>query len=273
MTARNIIARDIHARMVDDERFGYDWDERWGNRSERWTVDGISFDIKVGDYDCSSSSITAWKKALTGTDYADALDGATYTGNIRSVFTRSGLFDWKPMSFTAQPGDLYLAEGHHVAMCQTVTPDILSEFSSNEHGGVYGGKRGDQTGWESHKRSFYNYPWDGILHYNGKADKEDDVSARDVWEYPVGRDATPGKQNMPAWMTLSWTNHDTAKMYELFAKGYNGPKNTPQSGWNLADRICMLDKYCTDLSKQVPEIEKKVEALDKKLDEIIRALG
>ena len=101
----------------------------------------------------------------------------------------------------------------------------------------------------------------------------DTMSAQNVWEYPIGRDATPGKQNMPAWMTLSWTNHDTAWLYQALAKSYNSPKkNTPQSGWSIADRICMLDKYCTDLSKQVPEIEKKVEALDKKIDQIINAL-
>lgn len=245
--------------MVDDERFGYDWDERWGNRSERWTVDGLSFDIKVGDYDCSSSSITAWKKALTGTDYSDALDGATYTGNIRSVFTRSGLFDWKPMSFTAQPGDLYLAEGHHVAMCQTTDPDILSEFSSNEHGGCYGGDRGDQTGWESHKRSFYDYPWDGILHYNGKAE-EDDVRPADVWEYSY-KNSAPGGNTYNTLLDIHKLSKGQrpADVWE-----YNYKGGAP--GGNMYN--CMLQMH-----QKLTDNEKKVAALDKKLDAILKALG
>ena len=170
MAKRNIIARDIHRRMVDDNRFGYSWGERWGANAEQWTVDGHTFSMPVGDYDCSSSTIQAWKKALLGTKYAGCLDGATYTGNMRSVFTKSGLFEWKPMSFLAEPGDLYLNEGCHVAMCYTQAPDILTEFCINEFGGTYGGKRGDQTGGEARVAVYYDYPWDGILHYNGKAD-------------------------------------------------------------------------------------------------------
>ena len=166
---RGQIAADIHRRMVDDNRFGYSWGERWGANPEKWTMDGLTFTMNVGDFDCSSSCITAWKKALTGSKYANAIDGATYTGNMRSVFVGSGLFEWKPMSFLAQPGDLYLNEANHVAMCQTQTPDILSEFCISETGGTTG-KRGDQTGREAYAHGYYDYPWDGILHYNGKAD-------------------------------------------------------------------------------------------------------
>lgn len=172
MPKRNLIARDIHRRMVEDSRFGYSWSERWGAIPETWTVQGQRFRIAVGDYDCSSSTITAWRKALEGTSYGGKLDRATYTGNMRSVFLASGLFEWKPMSFIAKPGDLYLNEANHVAMCcvQEGNVDTLTEFSGNEHGGAYGGRRGDQTGWEAHLANYYDYPWDGILHYNGKAD-------------------------------------------------------------------------------------------------------
>ena len=169
MASRNIIARDIHRRMVDDNRFGYSWAERWGAYNEQWTVDGHTFTMSVGDYDCSSSTIQAWRKALLGTKYAGCLDGATYTGNMRSVFTKSGLFEWKPMSFLAEPGDLYLREDSHVAMCFTQYPDVLTEFCISETGGTTG-RRGDQTGGEAAVHSYYDYPWDGILHYNGKAD-------------------------------------------------------------------------------------------------------
>ena len=166
---RGQVAADIHKRMVQDERFGYSWAERWGANKETWTVDGVTFPIKVGDYDCSSSCIEAWADALTGTKYADMIRKATYTGNMRDVFVGSGLFEWKPISFIASPGDLYLNESDHVAMCQQQVPDELTEFSISETGGTTG-KRGDQTGHEAAVNPYYDYPWDGILHYNGKAD-------------------------------------------------------------------------------------------------------
>ena len=171
---RGQVAADIHKRMVQDERFGYSWEERYGANPETWTVDGVTFKINVGDYDCSSSSITAWDKALTGTKYAGVLTKASTTRDMRRVFVNSGLFEWKPISFIAFPGDLYLNEENHVAICQQQVPDELSEFSWGDNG-AYGNKRGDQSGFESRVNPFYDYEpdgWDGILHYNGKADTE-----------------------------------------------------------------------------------------------------
>ena len=175
---KNQIAAATHARMCNDPRFGYSWEERWGHTPEKWTIGGSTFSMNVGDYDCSSSTITAWRKALTGTKYAHALDDATYTGNMREVFVGSGLFEWKPMSFLAEPGDLYLNEENHVAMCQTQVPDVLSEFSWGDNG-AYGNRRGDQDGGESSVHAYYDYPWDGILHYNGKADT---VTTTTTWK-------------------------------------------------------------------------------------------
>jgi len=170
-------AAAIHRYMCLDPGFGYDWSERWGG-PVTVQVEGVT--LNVGDYDCSSSTITAWRKAVEGTPYEGRFDGATYTGNMRDVFLASGLFDWVGCD-EAQPGDLYLNEECHVAMCQP--GGQLSEFSGNEWGGVYGGERGDQTGWESHICGYYWYPWDGCLHYNGRYESEDDVSAQDVWNY------------------------------------------------------------------------------------------
>lgn len=171
---RGQVAADIHKRMVQDERFGYSWEERYGAKPETWTVDGVTFKINVGDYDCSSSAITAWDKALTGTKYSGVLTKANTTHDMRRVFTGSGLFEWKPTSFIASPGDLYLSEENHVAICQRQTPDELSEFSWGDNG-AYGNKRGDQSGFESRVNPYYDYKpdgWDGILHYNGKADTD-----------------------------------------------------------------------------------------------------
>lgn len=164
---RGNLAAAIHRRMVDDNRFGYSWEERWGAYTEDWSIDGCAFPIAIGDYDCSSSTITAWAKALADTRYAHMLDGATYTGNMREVFLASGLFEWKPVGFDAEPGDLYLNIANHVAMCQG--GGVLSEFCWGDNG-AYGNQRGDQSGYEAYAHGYYSYPWDGILHYNGKAD-------------------------------------------------------------------------------------------------------
>ena len=131
--------------------------------------EGHTSHMHQGDYDCSSAVIECWQQALAGTGYARSLDGATYTGNMRKAFVKSGLFEWKPMSFTAQRGDIYLREGRHTAMCTSAVPDMLGEFSVSERG-TTDGRTGDQTGRESRVRPYYDYPWDGILHYNGKAD-------------------------------------------------------------------------------------------------------
>lgn len=168
--------------MVDDERFGYTQGPgRWGGDgdTENWNVLGHSMLFTVGDRDCSSSVCDVWAECLRGTAYEGVLARATYTGNMREVFTASGLFEWKPMSFIAEPGDVYLNEQYHTAMCVSQYPDILTEFSLNEFGGIVGGRVGDQTGGESRARAYYDFPWDGILHYNGGADydpeKEDDM--------------------------------------------------------------------------------------------------
>lgn len=99
---------------------------------------------------------------------------------MQSVFTASGLFDWHPMSdgYIAQTGDIYLRHNWsnstgHTALCQSAVPDMLSEFICNEFGGSLGGQVGDQTGGESRIIPYYNFPWDGILAYNHKADTPD----------------------------------------------------------------------------------------------------
>ena len=90
---------------------------------------------------------------------------------MREMFVGSGLFSWKPMSFNAKRGDIYLDEENHTAMCirNGGTADLLGEFSISETGGI-DGEPGDQTGRESWVHDYYSGHWDGILHYNGKAD-------------------------------------------------------------------------------------------------------
>lgn len=157
---------------------------RWGDPSTKcWVeVDGTRYGVNVGDRDCSSAVIDCWKQAIYWTAYRGVLDAATYTGNMRSVFVGSGLFTWHPMTgancddgYIAQRGDIYLNEATHTAMCVSAVPDMLAEFSINEHGGITGGTVGDQTGRESSVSAFYvpSFGWGGVLAYNGRADGED----------------------------------------------------------------------------------------------------
>ena len=178
------IAASLMEHLVDDPSHGYTQGSgRWGSGGyEVIEVEGTGFSIALGDRDCSSAVIDCWRTALLGTEYQGALDGATYTGNMESVFVNSGLFTWHPMGdgYIAQRGDVYLNEVSHTAMCISSEPDMLAEFSINELGTITGGQVGDQTGRESRVAGYYDFPWDGILAYNGGADKkreEDDPMA------------------------------------------------------------------------------------------------
>ena len=205
------IAAEIHRRMCENPGFGYSWEERWGFTAETWVVFGMEYTVWVGDYDCSSSVITAWKIALQGTPWEGSLDAATYTGNILPVFLASGLFDqWDTYSTSAQIGDLYLNIENHVAMCQNPEdPDLLSEFCWGDNG-AYGNQRGDQSGYEAYVHDFYEYwdGWDCTVHYNGKADGSEVPSnpnkteARGLQLYASnGTDAQKWKLN---WIDKTW---------------------------------------------------------------------
>lgn len=124
-----------------------------------------------GDRDCSSAVCEAWELALAGSPYDGLITRYNWTGGMREMFVGSGLFSWEPMSFNAFRGDIYLDEENHAAMCirNDGTADLLGEFSISETGGI-DGEPGDQTGRESWVHDYYSGSWDGILHYNGKAD-------------------------------------------------------------------------------------------------------
>lgn len=134
-----------------DDRHGYCQDHRWG---------------EDGDYDCSSAVITAWEQA--GVPVKSK--GATYTGNMLSVFKANGFVD-----VTAQVnrstgaglirGDVLLNTVHHTAMYCGNGKEV--EASINEKGTAHGGKPGDQTGREFLIRNYRNYPWTNVLRYTG----------------------------------------------------------------------------------------------------------
>lgn len=163
------VAMLIMRHLCTHKEHGYtqDMDKRWGTGTETVDIYGKKYTIKSGDRDCSSAVISAFEAA------GISCGGATYTGNMRKCMTGTGNFKWRPMSFIAQAGDVYLNEACHTAMCLSAEPDVLMQFSINEKGTATGGKRGDQKQvgdydekygrGESHLKMYYNYPWNGIL--------------------------------------------------------------------------------------------------------------
>ena len=165
-------AAQLMEHLCNHDSHGYSQPNRKGTgKIETVTLsDGSSYPISLGDRDCSSAVIDAWETVCPG-----STGKATYTGNMRSEFVKTGMFVWHPNGDGYKPkrGDLYLNESRHTAMY--LGNGKLGEFSISETNGITG-QTGDQNGWESHIRDVYNYSagWDGILAYVGKDATVDD---------------------------------------------------------------------------------------------------
>ena len=138
-------------KLCTDNSHGYDQAHRWGP-----------------DYDCSSAVITAWQDAGVPVKTS----GASYTGNMYSVFLSCGFKDVTAQVNLAtgaglQRGDVLLNHRSHTAMY--VGYGTLAQASQNENGGTTGGQPGDQTGMEIRLRSYYNFPWDVVLRFTDSA--------------------------------------------------------------------------------------------------------
>lgn len=163
-----------------DASHGYSQYNRWGNGSNEVITlsDGTTVTISAGDRDCSSGIISAWEAVLPG-----STAGATYTGNMKEEFLKTGLWEWHPMGdgYIAQPGDIYLNHVHHTAMCVSAEPDLMAQFSISENYTIHG-QEGDQTGWECEIKPYSNYPWDGKLVYVGPQPGEAGSDGGDIAE-------------------------------------------------------------------------------------------
>ena len=177
-----------------------------------------SVQIAGGDRDCSSAIISAYQAA--GLDV-----NASYTGNMRSAFMATGLFEWwDTNSSSAERGDIYLNEANHTAMCVddgsgSYGYDALAEFSISETGGIYG-EVGDQTGYESHICPYYNYPWDLTLHCK---DRDLAERAAQIMEHLVNC-PNHGYSQGNRW------GDGTTEWIEVGGSGYSGGSSTPTSG-------------------------------------------
>jgi cell wall-associated NlpC family hydrolase len=144
-------ATQIMESWANDSAHGYDQVYRWGEK---------------GDYDCSSAVISAWE--LAGVPVKTK--GATYTGNMYSVFIANGFEDITAQIDLAhgiglKRGDVLLNHKNHTAMYAGGGNTV--EAFINEYGTTTGGQPGDQTGKEFVLRLYRNYPWDCVLRYTG----------------------------------------------------------------------------------------------------------
>lgn len=109
---------------------------------------------EFGDYDCSSLTVAALNVAGIDTAWAYS------TRDMRPALTSTS-FEWITDLSDIQFGDILLSEGHHAAVY--LGNGTLVEAWANEFGGAAGGIPGDQTGEEIRIRSYYSYPWNGVL--------------------------------------------------------------------------------------------------------------
>ena len=150
---------------ANNNAHGYDQRYRWGEK---------------GDFDCSSAVISAWQAAGVPVK----TKGATYTGNMLSVFLSCGFEDVTGTVNLAtgaglRRGDVLLNTAHHTAMYCGNGREV--EASINEKGTAVGGAPGDQTGREFLIRSYRNFPWNHVLRYKeNTATKSVDELAREV---------------------------------------------------------------------------------------------
>lgn len=189
----------------DEGNLGYDQTQRWNI----W---------EGGEGDCSSLVIHCLDEAGFDTG------SASYTGDLSWNLVQRGWERLYPNLHTARPGDILLSDAHHVAAVVSGWGwwATIAEAWLDENGGIYYGQSGDQTGWETHTRGMYDFPWDCILRYTGES--EDDMEPVDVWAYKnkaVNGDKDAYKLLTDAAYTLTRTDtagHDNPQGHDIFGR-------------------------------------------------------
>lgn len=131
--------------IANDDTHGYSQKTRWGNPN----------------YDCSSFVITAWENA--GIPVKE--NGAGYTGNMISGFTKTGKFVWIPGNPKVEdllPGDVLLNPKVHTEM-------YIGDGKMIGAHGDRDGVNGDSSGKEINVVK-YSGGWEGILRYVGDSE-------------------------------------------------------------------------------------------------------
>lgn len=132
--------------IANDPAHGYDQDNRWGP-----------------DYDCSSLVISAWQQAGVPVK----TKGATYTGNMKSVFLSCGFKDvTSKVNLSTgsgmKRGDVLLNIASHTVM--HIGNGQVVSASKNENNGYHGGKP-EIRGKRDQTSELLQFPWDCVLRY------------------------------------------------------------------------------------------------------------
>lgn len=232
MTVNEIInkAVDWAVAIAKDDSHGYSQTARFGP-----------------DYDCSSLIIEAWNQAGVPVKK----NGATFTGDMKQAFLKSGFVEVDMKSTERTRGDVLLNEKYHTAMM--VDKYTLVNASTDENGRAgQGAKPGDQTGREILVRPYYVYSkgWDCCLRYvgNGSAvvPKVNMISV----ELPTIRSGSIG----PAVLSLQILLNAKAGANLQLDSEY-GPKTAAaiaayqKSKGLTADSICGRDTWTSILNK------------------------
>ena len=201
-----------------------------------------------GDRDCSSGVISSYQAA--GLEV-----GATYTGDMVSGFTDTGLFEVWGMGETAERGDIYLNEASHTAMCLGAShgyDDALGEFYLNENGGIVGGEVGDQTGGESRVTAYYDFPWDCILHCTDRALAEKAAAVMEhLCDCPNhGYTQGSGRWGDGTFESIDYDEGDDDEMVD-YNELANAVWNFEQNGTLMRDRVQGTDEAANAAREQL----------------------
>ena len=132
-------------KHADDNKYGYSMDmsKRWGNPS----------------FDCSTLVISAYQAAGTGVKDA----GATYCGNMKTAFLKTGKFEWipgEPNVNDLKPGDILLNPDKHTEMYVGKGHNVGAHANRD-------GRNGDSSGTEVNVQGYWSPGWTGVLRYKG----------------------------------------------------------------------------------------------------------
>lgn len=217
----------------NDWSLGYDQSNRWDVR------DG-------GETDCSALVITALRDAGFDTG------SASYTGDMSDNLCARG---WVRLTNDGnpQPGDILLNDSHHVAMY--VGDGDLCQASSGEPGhGVSGGQSGDQTGYETNEKAYYNFPWSCYLRYTGEDDGDDDMS---VFTDAHKNDSIANDSGADPRTRLEYVDEYTGDLWRQLV--------------NPHDNVCNGQKQVFT-KDQIDYIDQRVLEIDSKVDAILKAV-
>lgn len=91
----------------------------------------------------------------------------------------------------------------------------------------------------------------------------------DIWTYPIGRDAVPGRKNLPAWQRLSWINHDTRNISAIVCRRDDGGTKDGTKG-DLYTRVCYMDKRIREMRTIADQQSKQIAALKTMITKLVQ---